>query len=72
MPEDKKSQIYSVLGLPASGKGTLAAVAAHRLGYHYLDSGALYRLTAFAASRAESSRKGFRVVRSTDYDRGVS
>ena len=39
-------------GPTASGKGTLAALTAHRLGYHYLDSGALYRLSALAASRA--------------------
>ncbi len=39
-------------GPTASGKGTLAALAAHRLGYHYLDSGALYRVSAFAAERA--------------------
>jgi 3-phosphoshikimate 1-carboxyvinyltransferase len=39
-------------GPTASGKGTLAAEVAQRLGYHYLDSGALYRLTAFAANRA--------------------
>ncbi len=45
--------VLSIDGPTASGKGTLAAVAAHRLGYHYLDSGALYRLAAFAASRAD-------------------
>ena len=44
--------VLCVDGPTASGKGTLAALAAHRLGYHYLDSGALYRLSAFAASRA--------------------
>ena len=44
--------VICVDGPTASGKGTLAALAAHRLGYHYLDSGALYRVTAFAASRA--------------------
>jgi len=44
--------VICVDGPTASGKGTLAALTAHRLGYHYLDSGALYRLTAFAASRA--------------------
>jgi 3-phosphoshikimate 1-carboxyvinyltransferase len=44
--------VLSIDGPTASGKGTLAALAAHRLGYHYLDSGALYRLAAFAASRA--------------------
>ena len=44
--------VICIDGPTASGKGTLAALAAHRLGYHYLDSGALYRATAFAASRA--------------------
>lgn len=44
--------VICIDGPTASGKGTLAALAAHRLGYHYLDSGALYRLSAFAATRA--------------------
>ena len=44
--------VLCIDGPTASGKGTLAARVAHQLGYHYLDSGALYRLTAFAASRA--------------------
>ena len=44
--------VICIDGPTASGKGTLAALAAHRLGYHYLDSGALYRLSAFAAARA--------------------
>ena len=44
--------VICVDGPTASGKGTLAALAAHRLGYHYLDSGALYRLSAFAAARS--------------------
>ncbi|ABM38097.1 bifunctional 3-phosphoshikimate 1-carboxyvinyltransferase/cytidylate kinase [Polaromonas naphthalenivorans] len=44
--------VICVDGPTASGKGTLAALTAHRLGYHYLDSGALYRLSAFAALRA--------------------
>ena len=44
--------VICVDGPTASGKGTLAALTAHRLGYHYLDSGALYRSSAFAASRA--------------------
>ena len=39
-------------GPTASGKGTLAAVLAKELGYHFLDSGALYRITALAANRA--------------------
>ena len=44
--------VICIDGPTASGKGTLAAEVAQRLGYHYLDSGALYRLTAFAASSA--------------------
>ena len=47
--------VICIDGPTASGKGTLAAQVAERLGYHYLDSGALYRLTAFAASRAGMS-----------------
>lgn len=44
--------VICVDGPTASGKGTLAAALALRLGYHFLDSGALYRLTALAATRA--------------------
>ncbi|TFZ00298.1 bifunctional 3-phosphoshikimate 1-carboxyvinyltransferase/cytidylate kinase [Ramlibacter humi] len=43
--------VVCVDGPTASGKGTLAAETARRLGFHYLDSGALYRLTALAALR---------------------
>lgn len=43
--------VICVDGPTASGKGTLASQVAQRLGYHYLDSGALYRVTAFAATR---------------------
>ena len=39
-------------GPTASGKGTLAAALAAQLGYHFLDSGALYRITALAARQA--------------------
>jgi 3-phosphoshikimate 1-carboxyvinyltransferase len=44
--------VITVDGPTASGKGTLASQVARRLGFHYLDSGALYRLTALAAERA--------------------
>ena len=43
--------VICIDGPTASGKGTLASAVAQRLGYHYLDSGALYRLTALAAQR---------------------
>ena len=44
--------VLCVDGPTASGKGTLAASLAERLGYHLLDSGALYRVTALAALNA--------------------
>jgi 3-phosphoshikimate 1-carboxyvinyltransferase len=44
--------VICVDGPTASGKGTLAAQLAQSLGYHLLDSGALYRVTALAAQRA--------------------
>ncbi len=44
--------VICIDGPTASGKGTLAAGLAKRLGYHFLDSGALYRITALAARRA--------------------
>ena len=44
--------VICIDGPTASGKGTLSSLVAERLGYHYLDSGALYRVTAFAALQA--------------------
>jgi 3-phosphoshikimate 1-carboxyvinyltransferase len=44
--------VICVDGPTASGKGTLASELARHLGYHLLDSGALYRITALAATQA--------------------
>ncbi len=44
--------VIAIDGPSASGKGTVAERVAAALGYHYLDSGSLYRLTALAAVRA--------------------
>jgi 3-phosphoshikimate 1-carboxyvinyltransferase len=44
--------VIAIDGPSASGKGTVAARVAEALGFHYLDSGALYRLVALAALRA--------------------
>ncbi|BEP56330.1 hypothetical protein GmRootV118_35740 [Variovorax sp. V118] len=44
--------VICIDGPTASGKGTLAAEVARLLGYHYLDSGSLYRVTGLAARRA--------------------
>lgn len=43
--------VIAIDGPSASGKGTVAQLVAQRLGYHYLDSGALYRIVALAALR---------------------
>jgi 3-phosphoshikimate 1-carboxyvinyltransferase len=44
--------VITIDGPTASGKGTLAAAVAERLGYRLLDSGSLYRVAALAALRA--------------------
>ena len=44
--------VIAIDGPTASGKGTLAALVAQRLGYELLDSGALYRATALAVQQA--------------------
>lgn len=43
--------VITIDGPTASGKGTVASRVADRLGFHLLDSGALYRLTALQALR---------------------
>ncbi|MBW3512565.1 (d)CMP kinase [Janthinobacterium sp. NKUCC06_STL] len=43
--------VIAIDGPTASGKGTVAHRVADKLGFHYLDSGALYRLTALSALR---------------------
>ena len=43
--------VIAIDGPTASGKGTVAHQVASRLGFHYLDSGALYRLVALSAQR---------------------
>jgi len=43
--------VITIDGPTASGKGTVATRVAERLGFHLLDSGALYRLTALQALR---------------------
>ncbi len=45
-------KIITIDGPSGSGKGTIAKLLAERLGWHCLDSGALYRLVGLAAERA--------------------
>jgi len=47
----KAVPVIAIDGPSASGKGTVAQYVATKLGYHYLDSGALYRLVALAVKR---------------------
>ena len=44
--------VIAIDGPTSSGKGTVAALVARELGFHALDSGALYRLVALASERA--------------------
>ena len=43
--------VIAIDGPTASGKGTVASLVSEKLGFHYLDSGALYRLVAFASEK---------------------
>jgi cytidylate kinase len=49
MSEVSLPPVIAIDGPAASGKGTIAAGVARALGFHYLDSGALYRLVALQA-----------------------
>ncbi|WP_042299933.1 (d)CMP kinase [Paraburkholderia kururiensis] len=46
-----QTPVITIDGPTASGKGTVAALVAAHLGFHLLDSGALYRLAALASVR---------------------
>ena len=46
-----QAPVITIDGPSGSGKGTIARNVASRLGWHLLDSGALYRLVALAATR---------------------
>lgn len=48
---EKHVPIVTIDGPSGSGKGTVCQLLANKLGFHYLDSGALYRLLAVAAKR---------------------
>src|SRR5690349_19128349 len=45
--------IVTIDGPSSSGKGTISRLVAGRVGWHLLDSGALYRLVALAGAQRE-------------------
>ena len=51
-PPGKRCPIVTIDGPSGSGKGTISRAVAQRLGWHLLDSGALYRLVALAGKAA--------------------
>jgi cytidylate kinase len=51
--QNMKAPVIAIDGPTASGKGTVAALVAKALGWHLLDSGAIYRLLALAARSAD-------------------
>lgn len=48
---DNVNNVITIDGPGGSGKGTISRIIAHRLGWNYLDSGALYRVVGLAALR---------------------
>ena len=46
----KTVPVLTIDGPSGSGKGTISRLVATRLGWHYLDSGALYRAVGLAAA----------------------
>jgi cytidylate kinase len=55
MPDDPVIPVITVDGPSGSGKGTVSRLLARELGFHFLDSGALYRVLALAAGRRDVS-----------------
>ncbi|WP_455209247.1 (d)CMP kinase [Kaarinaea lacus] len=52
---DLSAPVITIDGPSASGKGTISALVARALGWQMLDSGALYRLVAYAALKQSLS-----------------
>ena len=51
MSDTSMAPVLTIDGPSGSGKGSITQLVAQKLGWHILDSGALYRLTALAAER---------------------
>ena len=55
--------IIAIDGTTASGKGSLARKMAESLGYNYLNSGALYRLTAYTLKQKDFDFEKYNILR---------
>ena len=53
MSEAESIPVLTIDGPSGSGKGTIAGMAAKSLGWHVLDSGALYRLAGYSANKKD-------------------
>ena len=54
-----RAPVVSIDGPSGVGKGTIATMLAERLGFHYLDSGALYRVLAFVSKQLDFELHGW-------------
>lgn len=52
MPDRSDAPVVALDGPSGTGKGTVGRLVAERLGWHYLDSGAVYRVYAYMANEA--------------------
>lgn len=53
MGDNRRVPVIAIDGPSASGKGTIARLVADQLGFHFLDSGVLYRLVALAVLQSK-------------------
>jgi len=63
--------VIAVDGPSASGKGTVAALVARELGFHYLDSGALYRIVGLVGQKRGVNLDDEREIAAITLDLGI-